>query len=128
MIQSCVLSLLVIVLGATAGVDLSGRWTFSMKPGLRGTPEEVVECTVTQDHNRLSIKCGNGTSAMTGELQGRKATFYNPPIKTNGKSSVLTFTGQVDRAGTTLIGTWRFVILSGAEIRHGNFTARRLSK
>lgn len=127
--QLCILPLLLIVIGATAeGVDLSGRWTFSLKPATTGVPEEVVDCTLTENHQRLTLKCGNGTGATTGEVQGRKVTLRAPPIKTNGKTSVLTFSGEVDISGTILIGTWRFVLLSGAEIREGNFTATRVSR
>jgi hypothetical protein len=117
----------VIVLVSTiVAVDLSGQWTLSLEPGLRrGMASEIVECRVRQSHERIVIKCGQASSEMTGEVKGQKVTFRTPPIMTRGKSSVVTYTGQLDRTATTLIGAWRFVIMSGSEVRDGNFKAEK---
>ena len=53
------ITLAAMVFGSAPGtIDLSGRWTFLLKPGIRLSADEVVECTLKQTAERLVLKCG----------------------------------------------------------------------
>jgi hypothetical protein len=112
-----------LILGANSlPSDLSGRWTLTMDPDFRGNPN-VVDVTIKQDGQRLVVRTADGKGApMTGDVTGRKVTWRSPSLP-GDTSSFVTFTGEVDRLGTTIKGTWDMPLTG--EVRHGRFRLKK---
>ena len=101
-----------------AAADLSGRWTLALHPDFGGV-DDTIPCTLREDGTALTLDCGG--PPMTGSLDGQTVTLK---ITTGTKNEIpVTFIGTLDGAGTTITGTWHFVV-SGEE-RSGDFTARK---
>jgi hypothetical protein len=77
----------------------------------------------TQDGQKLTIICNGDTAApIFGEINGRRVTFR---LKTGSNNEgTVTHTGQLDRKGTTIKGTWHLVNRD-QPTRDGKFEARR---
>jgi hypothetical protein len=104
--------------------DLSGWWMVTMDPDLRGNPASS-DCRFQQTKDSLTVKCHNGAvsaSELTGTASGSKVTWRTAPMEKAPYLGV-TWTGDVDRSGSTMRGTWRFVMKD--ETRTGKFTATR---
>jgi hypothetical protein len=108
-----------------SATDFSGQWTFTMNPDPRGNLA-TVECALRQDGQKLVVKCGNGTSEMTGAVDGRMVSFRTPSAETK-KGYIVSFDGEVNVRTMTLEGTWRaaFALPSSPEVRTGKFSATR---
>jgi hypothetical protein len=105
--------------------DLSGWWTITMDPGLRGNPASS-ECRFRQTKNSLTVKCHNGAvsgSNLSGTATGSRVTWRTPTVE-KAPHLLVTWTGDVDRSGTAMQGTWRFVVTTD-ETRTGKFTATK---
>jgi hypothetical protein len=102
--------------------DVSGAWKLLLDPDLGGV-RNTVPCTFTQDGQKLTIICNSDTAApIFGEINGRRVTFR---LKTGSNNEgTVTHTGQLDRKGTTIRGTWHLVN-QGQTTRDGRFEARK---
>jgi hypothetical protein len=102
--------------------DLSGAWKLFLDPDLGGV-RNTVPCTFTQDGQKLTIICNGDTAApIFGEINGRRVTFR---LKTgNHNEATVTHTGQLDRKGTTIKGTWHLVN-QDQQTRDGKFEAKK---
>jgi hypothetical protein len=108
----------------STAADLSGWWTFTMDPDLRGNPASS-DCLFRQTKDSLTVRCHNGIAPGTdlnGTLTGAQVTWRTPPVKA-APYLVATWTGDVDRSGTAIKGTWRFV--TNKETRTGKFSATK---
>jgi hypothetical protein len=111
------------VLGTVlVAADVSGAWKLLLDPDLGGV-RNTVPCTFTQDGQKLTIICNGDTAApIFGEINGRRVTFR---LKTgNHNEATVTHTGQLDRKGTTIKGTWHLVN-QDQQARDGKFEARK---
>lgn len=119
-----VLVALMVPAAASSTVDLSGRWTLTLTPGIRpGVATEMVDCVFTQKLERLVIKCGDGTGSMFGATRDRLFVF-----RTDVEKGWVTFSGELDGSTPTLHGAWYFVVPSASFTRNGTFTGARLLK
>jgi len=100
----------------TIAADLSGRWTLTLDPDFSGNPSSV-DCTFKQDGSKLTVD-RNG-AAITGEVDAQKVTLRFQTGRDN--SLTATLTGELDQAGTTLIGMWHL----SPESRDGKFEAKK---
>jgi len=102
--------------------DISGAWKLFLDPDLGGV-RNTVPCTFKQDGQELTIICNGDTAApIFGEIKGRRVTFR---LKTGSHNEgTVTHTGQLDRKGTTIRGTWHLVN-QGQKTRYGKFEARK---
>jgi hypothetical protein len=103
-----------------AAADLSGVWTLSWEPDFGGNLD-AYDCTFKQNDRTLTVTCRDDPNAtMTGDVDQQKVTLR---FKTGRDGSqTATLTGELDRPGTTIIGTWH---LSAPENRDGKFVARK---
>jgi hypothetical protein len=116
------LSALIVVpmLWAALADQVTGDWTLAFDPDFGGRPGTSVECTFTQDGERLTGRCGE-SAAITGQVKGRAVTFQ---ARTGLKNEhTATFDGTLDRSAQTIAGSWTFVDQDGKH--DGKFTATR---
>jgi hypothetical protein len=88
-----------------AAPDMTGAWTFNMND-FSGHPR-TFDCTFKQEGAKLTGSCGEEHEAVkiTGTVKGRKVNFEHQ----TGKQNEITaqYSGELDRAATTLTGKWR---------------------
>jgi hypothetical protein len=90
--------------------NLSGRWTLTLTPGARrGMAKEELTCVFNQNHENLLVNCGKVNNWMFGGARSGKFVF-----RTDLENLSMTFSGQLDPAGTSLDGIWFLNIPSGS--------------
>ena len=61
---------------------LSGHLMVMMDPDFRGSPA-TVDCAFKQDAKKLIVRCDNGSSDVTGTVNGLKIRWRSPPDRRN---------------------------------------------
>ena len=125
--KGLLLSLLVIsspsCVSVKAGSDVSGEWIITQERDFRGNAGVPVECALTQERTRLTVRCGG---EMTGEVRDRIMTWGFektgiPPMIED--RLILTYHAELDEAGTAMRGVWR--LTSSVLNEQGHFEAVR---
>jgi hypothetical protein len=100
----------------TASPDVAGIWNLEMVFSEDGTRSTGV-CTFKQEDEKLTGSCHD--ISITGEISGQTVT-WGFEAEQNGRKHTMTFTGALDKTGTTITGTCK--VVPGQE---GSFTARK---
>ena len=109
---------LTVVLAAASAADVSGVWDLEMRwPGDR---QSTGVCTFEQDGRTLTGTCGGSDKfKLTGEVDDKRLTWAFD-VEQDGNKGRMTFSGEVDEAGTTIKGACN--VQGGLE---GTFTMRK---
>jgi hypothetical protein len=101
---------------AAAALDLTGKWEVESNFDDSRTPGGGFDCVFEQDGEKLTGSCSDGTAPVTGELKGQNVTWK---LRARVSQEMITFTGEVDEAGTSMKG--RFTMAD----KGGTFTASK---
>jgi hypothetical protein len=98
----------------TAALDLTGKWQVETSFDDGGVSGGGFDCTFKQDGEHLTGTCTVGAAPISGELKEQNISWK---MKAGKTQDIITFTGTVNEAGTSMKG--RFTITD----KGGSFTA-----
>lgn len=98
-----VIALVIAVLGAVAGADVSARWELHADFDDRRIPGALADCTFKQDGERFSGACAD--ASLIGEVKGETVTWRLTPA---GTRDVMIFTGMLDDDDTVIVGRFSY--------------------
>ncbi|HEX7138645.1 MAG TPA: hypothetical protein VF219_12385, partial [Vicinamibacterales bacterium] len=99
-----------------AAVNISGHWEVESSFDDASLAGGGFDCAFKQAGDKLTGDCSEGTTPLTGEVQGQSVRWQ---MKAGKTQETITYTGVLDQAGTSMKG--RFVIGD----KGGRFTASK---